>query len=339
MRQIGLIEGDCIQIKEGSIFDVKGLVHPLGKVIAFPRFIPNSCGKRVHGNVKYMKVYALSERFRFLEQKYPHYVVYDSVFDEKLCEVPSEDVKRYYKPVNRLRELRRSEKLDKLERDALEFMELLKSRASVPWNTIGISGSLLVLLHTPKSDIDPIVYGSRNCRRVYEALESSIHETKSHVKAYSTGELRELFKFRVRDTQVLFKDFVKAESRKPLQGKFKNREYFVRFVKDRSEINTEYGAVRYKNLGYAKIEAIIEDDSEAIFTPCNYKIKNVKILEGAHFPIEEIASFRGRFCEHARKDETVIAQGKVEKVMNSKQDREFFRLLLGNKPSDYMILG
>jgi predicted nucleotidyltransferase len=166
-----------------------------------------------------------------------------------------------------------------------------------------------------------------------------MHETKSHVKAYSTEELRELFKFRVRDTQVLFKDFVKAESRKSLQGKFKNREYFVRFVKHCSEINTEYGAVFYKNLGYAKIKAMIEDDSEAIFTPCSYKIKNVKILEGTHFPIEEIASFRGRFCEHARKDEIVIAQGKVEKVMNSKQDREFLRLLLGNKPSDYMILG
>jgi predicted nucleotidyltransferase len=203
---------------------------------------------------------------------------------------------------------------------------------------MGISGSLLVKLHTPESDIDPIVYGSRNCRRLYEALESLIHETKSHVKAYSTEELRELFKFRARDTQVPFKDFMKTESRKVLQGKFKNREYFMRFVKDCSEINTEYGAVCYKNLGYAKIKAIIEDDSEAIFTPCNYKIKNVKILEGARFPIEEIASFRGRFCEQARKDEIVVAQGKVEKVMNSKQDREFFRLLLGNKPSDYMIL-
>jgi predicted nucleotidyltransferase len=166
-----------------------------------------------------------------------------------------------------------------------------------------------------------------------------MHETQSHVKAYSTGELRELFQFRVRDTQMLFKDFAKAESRKVLQGKFKNREYFMRFVKHCSEINTEYGAVCYKNLGYAKIKAMIEDDLEAIFTPCSYKIKNVQILEGAHFPIEEIASFRGRFCEHARKDEIVIAQGKAEKVMSSKQDREFFRLLLGNKPSDYMILG
>jgi predicted nucleotidyltransferase len=166
-----------------------------------------------------------------------------------------------------------------------------------------------------------------------------MHETKSRVKAYSMEELRELFKFRVRDTQMPFKDFVRTESRKVLQGKFKNREYFMRFVKVWNETNAEYGAICYKNVGYAKIKAIVEDDSEAIFTPCSYRIKNVKILEGARFPIEEIASFRGRFCEQARKDETIIAQGKVEKITDNRQNRESLRLLLGNKPSDYMILG
>jgi predicted nucleotidyltransferase len=332
-------EGDIITDSNGTIFDVKGLVHPSSKIIAFPRFIPDPRGKRVRENLKYTKVYSFSERFQFLEQKYPHYIVYDSVFDEKLCEMPLEDVKRHYKPVNRLRELRRSEDLDALERDAAEFMELMKSHANVPWNTMGISGSLLVKLHTPKSDIDPIVYGSRSCHKIYESLKCLTHELKSHLEAYSTGELHELFKFRVKDTQVSFKDFVRTESRKVLQGRFRNREYFIRFVKDWSEIDEKYGEILYKNVGYAKIKAVIEDDSEAIFTPCSYKINNVEILEGARFTVEEIASFRGRFCEQARKGEVVFAQGKVERVMDSRQDREFFRLLLGNKPSDFMILG
>jgi predicted nucleotidyltransferase len=112
----------------------------------------------------------------------------------------------------------------------------------------------------------------------------------------------------------------------------------MRFVKDWNEIKAEYGAIRYKNVGYAKIKAVAEDDSEAIFTPCSYKIKNVETIEGVRFPIEEIASFRGRFCEQARTGEAVIAQGKVERVMDNWQNREYFRLLLGNKPSDYMIL-
>ena len=33
-------EGDLIKTKSNVVFDVKGLVHPADKIIAFPRFIP-----------------------------------------------------------------------------------------------------------------------------------------------------------------------------------------------------------------------------------------------------------------------------------------------------------
>jgi predicted nucleotidyltransferase len=331
-------EGDLFKDLNEIIFDVKGLVHPPGKVIAFPRFIPDHSGNRSQEGSTYKKIYNLSTRFKFLEQNLPMYIAYDPVFDEKLCEVPLENVKCYYKPVNRLRELRCSGKLDELERDALEFLELLKEHANLPWSKIGISGSLLVKLHRADSDIDPVAYESKNCGRVYEALKTLMQDSKSSVKAYSTKELQKLFHFRVKDTHMSFKDFVRTESRKVLQGKFRNREYFMRFVKDWSETCYEYGAIHYKNVGYAKIKAEIEDDSEAIFTPCSYKIRNVETLEGARFPIEEIASFRGRFCEQARIGELVMARGKVERVVDNWQNREYFRLLLGNKPSDHMIL-
>jgi predicted nucleotidyltransferase len=136
-----------------------------------------------------------------------------------------------------------------------------------------------------------------------------------------------------------FEDFIRTESRKALQGKFMGRDYFVRFVKDWNEVNERYGDVRYMNVGYARIEATIADDSESIFTPCAYKINDVQVLEGPSVEhVEQVASFRGRFCEQARTGETVVAQGKVERVTDTRRKREYFRLLLGNKPSDYMIL-
>ena len=99
-----------------------------------------------------------------------------------------------------------------------------------------------------------------------------------------------------------------------------------------------YGAVRYTSEGYAKIRARVVDNSEAIFTPCCYKIGGVEVLEGVRVePIEEIVSFRGRFCEQARNGEVVVAQGKVERVRREGK-REYYRLLLGNKVSDHMIL-
>ncbi|MEM2995612.1 MAG: hypothetical protein QXI91_06340 [Candidatus Bathyarchaeia archaeon] len=334
-----LREGDLIESIENIIFDVKGLVHPSNGVIAFPRFIPDLNGSRQHRGVRYRKIYGMSERFEFLKKNFPRYVVYNDVFDEELCIIPLKRVRQVYSPVNRLKELRNSQTLDGLETAALQCLKILKETANVPWNKMGISGSILVKMHTQKSDIDPIVYGSENCRKVYSALQKLIESDKTPFKRYSLGDLRVLFDFRSRDTLMNFKDFVTLESRKVLQGKFMGIDYFIRFVRDWNEINEKYGDVCYRNCGYAKIEAVVVDDSEAIFTPCKYKIQNVKIIEGPKIDsIREIVSFRGRFCEQARKGEKVVAQGKIEKVLDYRGSQEYFRLLLGNKPSDYMIL-
>ncbi|MFQ5758682.1 MAG: hypothetical protein ACE5IF_03280 [Candidatus Bathyarchaeia archaeon] len=331
-------EGDFIEDLCGLILDVKGLIHPPDRIVAFPRFVPNLAGERKRANISYNKVYALSERFALLKEKFPQYLVYDPIFNEHLCEVPVKTVKNHYQPADRLRELRYGDRLDEVERQALRFVELLKENANVSWSKLGISGSILVRLHTKASDIDPIVYESESCYKVYSALRRMLLDRKNPLKPYSLKELKRLFDFRSKDTLTHFEDFVRTDSRKVLQGKFMERDYFLRFVKDWNEIEEQYGKTRYTSQGYAKISAAIVDASEAIFTPCRYKIGDVKILKGnVGNQIKEIVSFRGRFCEQARKGETVIAQGKVEKVQKENKS-EHFRLLLGNKISDYMIL-
>jgi len=323
---------------DNIFFDVKGMIHPPNRVVAFLRYIPDPNGDRKKDGMRYRKVYALSERYALLKRNFPRYLIYDKVFNEHLCEVPVENVKHHYQPVDRLRDLRHMDKLDKAENQALQFIEILKKTANVSWGKLGISGSILVRLHTPASDIDPVVYGFKACYKVYSALGSLLEDDKSLVKRYGPKELKKLFDFRSKDTVTSFEDFVRTESRKVLQGKFMDRDYFVRFVKDWNEVEEQYGTILYKPVGYAKIKAKVVNNSEAIFTPCHYKIDNVEILEGVQVkPIEEIVSFRGRFCEQAKNGEMVIAQGKVE-LVQKEGTREYYRLLLGNKISDHMLL-
>jgi len=331
-------EGDLLETTDNVLFDVKGLVHPQNRVVAFIRYVPDPNGDRERDAMRYRKVYALSKRYALLRQDFPQYLVYDPVFNEHLCEVPVKAVKHHYQPTHGLRDLRYDDELDEVEKTALRFVELLKENAEVPWNKLGISGSILVKLHTPTSDVDPIVYGSENCYKFYSALRRMLEDGKSPVKPYSLKELKKLFDFRSKDTVTSFEDFVRTDSRKVSQGKFMRRDYFIRFVKDWNEVKGQYGTILYKPEGYAKIKAKVADDSEAIFTPCCYKIDNVEILEGLRVePIEEIVSFRGRFCEQAKSGEVVVAQGKVERLQGE-GCREHFRLLLGNKVSDHMIL-
>jgi predicted nucleotidyltransferase len=332
-------EGELIKTRGSVIFDVKGLVHPPNRVIAFPRFIPSSQGSRRHGKSLYGKVYSFSERFKFLQEKAPALIVHDTVFDEVLCEVPTETITKHYKPVEKLRRLRSAKTLSELERKAVQLAETLKETADIPWSAIGISGSLLVGLHTLQSDIDPVVYGVESCRKAYAALEKLLKTGCSRFKPYSREELHALFDFRSKDTIMSFEDFALVESRKAFQGKFNGTDYFIRFVKDWNQISEQYGDVCYKNCGYAKITATVADDAEALFTPCTYKLGNVKVVDGARLQsIEEIVSFRGRFCEQAKTGEAIVAQGKVERVTDKRTQREHYRVLIGNKPSDYMIL-
>jgi len=136
-----------------------------------------------------------------------------------------------------------------------------------------------------------------------------------------------------------FEDFIKVEQRKAFQGMYEGTDYFIRFVKDWSQATEQYGDACYKNAGYVKITATISDDSEALFTPCTYKIENVTTAEGPKLePIKEIVSFRGRFCEQAQNGETITAQGKVELVTDKRNDEEYHRVILGNNSSDYMVL-
>jgi predicted nucleotidyltransferase len=336
-------EGDLIKTKSNVVFDVKGLVHPPNKIIAFPRFIPSPNGTRQGKDALYGKVYSLGDRFRYLQENHPDLIVFDPVFGETLCEVPIEQIAEHYQPTEKLAELRASKYLNKLEAKALQLAITLKEKAGIPWSAIGISGSIMAGLTNEKSDIDPLVYGVDNCRKAYAALKELLKTEDSGFKPYTRGELKTLFDFRSKDTQMSFEDFLLVESRKAFQGMFMGTDYFIRFVKDWSEENEQYGDVCYSNSGYAKVTANIADAVDSLFTPCTYQLKGIAVVEGPKLaPIEEIVSFRGRFCEelpsHLRESATVEAQGKVELVTDNKTGATHYRLIIGGRPTDYMVI-
>lgn len=332
-------EGELIENENGIIFDVKGLMHPPKKIIAFPRFIPSIEGKRKRNKKKYDKIYNLSERYDYLKNNAPNLLSYDPIFDETLCEVPIQEIKRHYNPINKLKELRKSKKLLDLEKKAIDLLRILKNKAKIPWNSIGISGSILVGLYKLNSDLDPIIYGKKNCQKAYKTLEKILEINNTEIKAYNREGLKNLYKFRKKDTQMEFEDFYKVESRKAFQGTFGGTDFFIRFVRNWEEIKLSYGDIKFQNCGEAKILAKITNDSEALFTPCKYLIGNIEVLKGKKsIKPTEIASFRGRFCLQAKESEKIIAQGKLEKVINNVNKKSYYRLILGSKPTDFMIL-
>lgn len=332
-------EGDFIETFEGLIFDVKGLVHPPDRVIAYLRYFERPLGERRRGGKRYSKVYSLSDREAFLRKTYPCYIYYDSVFGEWLEGVPHKYIRKHYQPIQKTLELLKASHLDDLEICTIKFIEEIHDFSGTPLKSLGVSGSVLVGLHTSSSDIDVIVYGRANCLSVYRGLEILLKERRGGFLPYGQSDLKRLYSFRSRDTWMPFDKFCEVERRKVSQGRFLGRDFFVRFVLDWDEVGENYGDRVYRGVGYAKISAHIEDDSDSIFTPCTYRISEVRVLEGAcNTPLpREIVSFRGRFSGQARRGEWVVAQGKIERVID-RDGSEYYRMILGAKPSDFMFI-
>jgi uncharacterized protein len=332
-------EGDLIRTEANVIFDVKGTSHPKDKIIAFPRFIPDPKGARKGNNTTYGKIYSLGERFEYLKKNHPDLIVFDPMFGETLCEVPIDQIVQVYNPSEKLAQLRDAKSRTPLEEKAYQLAVTLKENAGIPWRAIGISGSIMAGLTTDTSDIDPLVYGIENSQKAYKALQELRQTEGSGFKAYTTAELKTLYDFRSKDTQMTFEDFQLVENRKAFQGMYQGTDYFIRFLKDWNEAGEQYGDVTFQNAGYCKVTGTVMNCDDALFTPCSYTIDKVDVLEGLKLsPITEVVSFRGRFCMQAVNGERIEAQGKTELVTEKKTGKQHYRLILGNKPADYMVL-
>lgn len=338
------IEGDFIETKKkGLIFDVKGLLHPKDKIICFLRYYPNSNGDRLRNNTRYSKMYDLEQRYEFLRKNFPDFVFYSNQIDMELQGVKMKEIKQIFKPKNCYKNLKKSDNLTQNQRKALDFCDILINNTQITSDDIGITGSIMVGLDGENSDIDVIIYGTDISKKIQEELKKIYLNEKIPVRKYNLEEFKKHYEFRAGSSGISFENFMRNEKHKLHQGKFQETDFFIRYIKSPQDWQGKFSDYIYKNYGRIKLKAKILDSSDSIFTPCSYKIEPLRLLELIPFSkeikliqIQEISSFRGRFCEQAIDREKVYIEGKLEKVL-SKKKNEYFRIILGEYKEDKML--
>jgi predicted nucleotidyltransferase len=333
------VESFYLETKEGLYFAVKGLVHSPERIFSVLRYAPDPDGDRKKGNRTYRRFYHFPEQLGKLEQCYPQYLAYDPASGLVQQSVPHSSIQRIYDPRLWLQEISKTPHRDPLQDDALEFCDLLAKEAGVSREHLGVSGSLLIDMHTPRSDLDLTVHGERNCRLVHQALQRLLDSgSVPGLSRFDQQGFRGLYQERVKDTRMDFDEFITLESRKSFQGLFRGRTFFVRFIKEPSELDESYGDLLYEPLHPVAVVATVTGAADAIFTPCRYPLTAVQFLQGNPVDsLDEIVSYRGRFCEQARPGERVRVSGTLERV-RTHQGRTWHRLILGNRPEDTMTL-
>ena len=176
--------------------------------------------------------------------------------------VPQEYVAEYYLPGQRLQKILANPR-DSLEEEVCAFVAQVVDAAAVRPTDLGVTGSILLEIHNPKfSDIDLIVCGLENARRVRSAL-------KEHRLARTrpvAGRTLDEWCARVAEHFPLsFDEACHLARRRWNYSFFEDRYFSIHPTRTDEEIEGEYGDRVYREEGTARIEAVVTDASESLF--------------------------------------------------------------------------
>ena len=322
-----LVEGFFVTTSDNLIFEVKGVVHPNDRVVAYVRYIPNFVSSE--SIPRYQKIYDLDEREKYLKDNFPEYLWFSEAHGRVIQTVPFGKVKQIHNPVEHMVQIRQESSA--LSISTSRLVDLLLEYTRIDERNIGVTGSQLISVAKETSDIDLIVFGEHTCHEFYRRLTESYDEIPG-LERYNGELLNTHVNFRWREL-VRYRDILYGiEGKKILQGVFESHEFFIRLVKRHKDINESYEQKISENLKIREVKCLIIDDQDSIFTPCTYQV------EAPEFPeLKRIISYRGRFTEHVSNGQFVKAKGRLESVVDTNTGERYQQLVLGENSTDYMI--
>jgi predicted nucleotidyltransferase len=336
---------DCLITPEGYIFTVIGNLHPLDRVIAYLKYVPDERGKWGIGRSRYRRaldhynVPSLLDSMRFLREKAPQYVFESSVDGISLPAVPTDRIVKHLRPEQRLLELR-DQRRDELENKVLRLARLILEKTGITQDSLGLTGSILASIHDPAfSDIDLVVYGYDNAVRVKAAVKALMESPSSVIRRLAGAPQEEWISERLKSTILVRHDVLSLLARKWNIGTFEATGFSVHPVHTEVEIRERYGDETYAPLEIVDATAKIAAGKESIFMPAIYQVDSVT-LRGKHAvsAADRIVSYDSLYADIAAEGEMVSCRGKLERISSSSGTRH--RILVGSpeaQGTDYLL--
>jgi len=317
-------DGDAFLTRENFIFYTFGYEHPPERVSAFLKYIPAKLQPYFSlrflkrrwklGSVELVrpeKLYSAKNFRKLIEvfrRDFPEYVHFCPFRQKELVSPPKGLIKTVYVPNQCLETLFKKKRRDNLQELALETMNLLSVESKVPAEDFGLHGSIALNMHSVESDIDLVVYGVENFRRV----EASVN------RLFKEGEL---------------------DAARKNRGEFKGKVFVYNAVRKLEEIKVKYGDYQYFPMSPIAFRCKIEDDSEAVFRPSVYQISGyrplnpVSRLEKAETP-RSVMSMIGCFRNVAREGAGIEVSGVLERVEHLKTGKVDYQVVVGSGTSE-----
>jgi len=346
----GFRDRDFIRTKEGFFFCVVGPYHPQDRVISYLKYVPAKTGKWKDTNTHYRRVMqsytipSLLETFNLLQTKHPQYLFSSEIYNITMTAVPHNHIVQHYKPEEELAQILRTTKKDLLQEKLAKFVIFLSEKSKIPKSNFGVTGSILLNIHDPKfSDIDLTIYGQQNSLKLKKTLTQTVLEPDSPTKRFEGFILNEWCRKKAQRSLLSFEDAKRIYQRKWNIGLFEGALFSIHPVKLESELTEKYGDKTFYPLSQVAIRAVVADAKENLFLPCVYKVRDVEVIEGARegLGILEVVSYESLYDSLAEKGEPVVVKGKLEHVVDNRNGKEYYRVLVGSpegKGEEYIKL-
>jgi len=315
---------DFIYTVDDLFFATTSYLHPEDRIIAFLRYIPDPEGERSRDGRRYSKVDS-EGAYKFLKENYPTYLYEAENLGKIILAVPHELIEEILTPTRRLKEIIEEGPSDDLLEKVLIIADAFHEEASISYDDMGVSGSILPSLHDPEnSDIDFVIYGLENHRKALETFAQL--KDQGPFKSLSEDYWLKVYKKRIKDDSLSFKEFCWYEERKNNRGLVNGTLFDILATRSWDEIEGSWADTIYEPMDRIKIEARVYDAMAAFDNPATYKVEDVRILEGPMVDIDEVVSFTHTYAGQAREGEFIIAEGKLEKYTGVKNG---YRVVVG----------
>jgi predicted nucleotidyltransferase len=341
---VKLRDRDSIVTEDGMIFRVYGYNHPPNGYVCDPEYAssnifkssnPKAC--RGKNSPLYYKFFA-DEGLKLILKKYPQYTIFYEPLQKQLVGINTEDIKETRRPETGFQQLIVKEPKDTLHKALHDLYALISSKSGLAERNFGVFGSLLHGFYHPKiSDIDLIIYGRERLKKLCIALTDLYREGDSMRNEFDSEKAVEGKNWMF--VNYTLKEYLWHQRRKLIYGYFKTERRIVKAefesVKNWNAIYNEYSKdMCITNVGWTKAVAKVTDDKDAPFIPSVYLIDVLEVLEGPKVgDIKRIFSYIEEFRMQAKRDEQVLVEGNLEKVVTG--DKTFHQITLTYGPRYY----
>ena len=333
-------ESVIITTIDGIQFKTFSNEHPDGHIIAKPKYIPieevfspelprrKIFNQEVNRFDLWINKKSLKEYIEAFCQSYPHYKYYSENHKNWFFAIPKNRIKKIYDPREGLKELMNipGEEQDEHLTNVTNFVELIL-KSGVSLQDLGITFSTLVGHYDANySDINLIIYGKKNAWNIINFLEKAKHPSLR----WKTKEEWEEFRQKRNRANIFTKEeFAEQMSRKRTEGFFEDTLFVLFPVEKKDEIKNNWDDETCIPLGLAEIEGRVIDNSDSIFRPGTFKIKEPKTIKGEAQPVSQVVFYSRDYVAQVLPEEKISAAGLLERVTNKKTKKESYRIVVG----------